>query len=127
MATKFESFLKTKKIDPRRLLVVSNELESLVPADRKIRLDNRQARKKADPNAKKDTQGRVKPRSGRPITPRAIQAAMVGKPLTGAGKTRLLRAVNRVLEQKKQPAVDLRALFDLPTKGNKKAEAPAAG
>jgi hypothetical protein len=31
--------------------------------------------------------------------------------VTGPEKTRLLRAINRLLEQKQQPPVDLRALF----------------
>ena len=46
------------------------------------------------------------------MTPQLLQKALEGKSLTGPGKTRLLRAVNRVLEQKKQDAVDIRALFE---------------
>ena len=53
-----------------------------------------------------------KPRSGRPVTPRLVAAASTtGKLVSGPAKTRLLRAVNRILEQKKQPAVELRTLF----------------
>jgi Mg-chelatase subunit ChlI len=45
------------------------------------------------------------------VTPQLLRKAIEGKPVTGPGKTRLLRAVNRVLEQKKQEPVDIRALF----------------
>jgi hypothetical protein len=40
-----------------------------------------------------------------------LAAATAGKPITGPAKTRLLRAVNRVLEQKKKSATDLKSLF----------------
>jgi hypothetical protein len=52
-----------------------------------------------------------KPRSGRPLTPRAVAAATSGKPITGPQKTRFVRAVNYVLSQKKKDAVDLKTLF----------------
>lgn len=119
MATKFGEFLKEKKIDTRRILSASAKLERHRLEDRVIKLKQRKARSAED--GKRDD-SLPKPRSGRPVTDRAIQAAVVGKPLSGAAKTRLLRAVNHVLEQKKQEAVDLRALFDLPTKGGKKEE-----
>lgn len=123
MGTKFADFLQEKKIDPRRVLVASRLVERLRPEDRAIRLKHRQARSSED--AKKDT-SLPKPRSGRPVTDRALQAAMGGKELSGAARTRLLRAVNRVLEQKKQEPVELRALFDLPTKGGKKSAEAAS-
>ena len=52
-----------------------------------------------------------KPRSGRPVTERALAAALAGKTISGPQKTRLLRAVNHLIEQKKGTAVDLKALF----------------
>ena len=117
MATKFESFLSEKKIDPRRILAASHDLEKLRPEDRKIRLAKRVARKSEDGGKKKEGLAAQKPRSGRPVTDRAIKAAMTGKEVSGPMKTRLLKAVNHLLEQKKQEKVDLRALFDLPSKG----------
>jgi hypothetical protein len=113
MASKFAQFLKDNKIDPRRLLVVSRRIERLQPEDRKIKFDKSKA--KANPGAPAAADGEKKeakkPRSGRPVTPRLLDAASNGKPVTGPAKTRLLRAVNRVLEQRKKPAVDLRAVF----------------
>lgn len=121
MATKFQEFLQTKKIDPRRVLAASEKLEKLRPEDRAIRLAQRKARRSED--KKKEGLATQKPRSGRPVTQRAISAALTGKPLEGPTRTRLLRAVNQILEQKKQEPVQLSALFDLPAKGAATADA----
>jgi hypothetical protein len=123
MATKFETFLTEKKIDPRRILAASQDLEKLRREDRAIRLAKRVARKSEDAGKKKEGLAAQKPRSGRPVTDRSIKAAMTGKEVSGPIKTRILKAVNHILEQKKQEKVDLRALFDLPKKGG----APAVG
>lgn len=120
MATKIEDFLKDKKIDPRRILVASAEVEGFRPEDRAIRLAKRAARKAEDPaKAKKEGLAAQKGRSGRPVTQRAIDAVLSGKQISGPQKTRILRAVNYLLEQKKQEKVELAALFD-PTPRPKK-------
>ncbi|HEX4335856.1 MAG TPA: hypothetical protein VH062_08085 [Polyangiaceae bacterium] len=108
MASKFSEFLEGKKIDPRRVASASQSLEKLRPEDRALKLKHRLS-KKAEGGEK--AEAGTKPRSGRPVTPQLMSKAIAGKPLTGPGKTRLLRAVNRVLEQKKQEPVDIRALF----------------
>ena len=118
MATKFADFIKEKNIDPRRILVASAEIERFLPADRAIKLARTKARKSED--KKKEGLALQKPRSGRPVTDRSLQAALGGtKSLAGPQKTRLLRAVNKVLEWKKQDAVELGALFE-PTPRPKK-------
>jgi hypothetical protein len=113
MASKFAQFLKDNKIDPRRLLVASQGVERLRPEDRRIKFEKRQAKagSGAPAAAGEAKPAPAKPRSGRPVTQRLLDAATNGKPVTGPAKTRLLRAVNRVLEQRKKPAVDLRAVF----------------
>jgi hypothetical protein len=111
MATKIEDFLKEKKIDPRRLLAASAEIEHFRPEDRKIRWEKRSARKGEDAAKKKEAAAK-KPRSGRPVTQRALTAALTGKTLSGPSKTRILRAVNYLLGQKKSEPVELVALFD---------------
>lgn len=108
MTTKFGAFLTEQKIDPRRLLVTSHHLESLQVEDRAIRLAARKERKNED--AKKDAT-RKKPRSGRPITQVALNAAMKGDQIPGPQKTRFVRAINTILEQKKLPTIDIRTLF----------------
>jgi hypothetical protein len=125
MATKFEDFLKEKKIDPRRVLVASAEIERLRFEDRKIRLAKRAARKSEDPAKKKEGLAAEKPRTGRPVTKQAIDAAFAGKNISGPQKTRILRALNFVLQQKKQEPIELAAIFDptpRPTKLVEKSE-----
>jgi len=107
---KFAQFVSAKKLDPRRIVIASHKLESLQPEDRQIKLKKRLARAAGDsaPTEPKETR---KPRSGRPVTARAMDAAMGGRSISGPTKTRILRAVNHLLEQKKQTATDLRSLF----------------
>ena len=120
MATKFAEFLQSTKIDTRRILAASEKLEKLRPEDRAIRLAQRHARMSED--KKKEGLALQKPRSGRPVTMRTMDALMIGKAVSGPIKTRLLRAVNHLLEQKKLPAVDLKALFDMTPKGKPSSE-----
>jgi hypothetical protein len=106
--SKFAQLLSAKKIDPRRLLVVSAKLERLTREDRTIKLAKRRAKGGDGEKAEKETR---KPHTGRPITQRSLDAALSGKPLSGPVKTRFLRAINHVLEQKKQEKVELKAVF----------------
>jgi hypothetical protein len=107
--TKFATFLKDKKVDARRLLTASHNLESFKAEDRTIRLVKRQGRQ-AEGDKKGPAETR-ETRSGKPVTPRSLEAALTGKSVSGPAKTRLLRAVNAILEQKKMEKIDLRALF----------------
>jgi hypothetical protein len=107
--TKFAQFIAERKLDGRRIMAASRKIERLLPEDRTIRLRKRQAKKAEEGDtAAKETR---KPRTGRPVTPRALAAALSGKAISGPTKTRILRAINRLLEQKKLDPVDLRALF----------------
>jgi hypothetical protein len=109
--TKFAQFIASRKLDPRRILAVSHRLERLQPEDRLIRRNKARARKAGADGGDAAPKETRKPRSGRPVTSRALDAAVQGGGLSGATKTRLLRAINHLLGLKKQPAVDLRALF----------------
>jgi len=112
MASKFADFMQKQGVDPRRILVASRQIERLRPEDRSVRLDRRRRKSgEAAPPAEGAEVNRAKPRSGRPVTRRLLDQALAGKPVTGPAKTRLLRALNRVLEQKKKDPADLRALF----------------
>jgi hypothetical protein len=107
--SKFAQFIASKKLDGRRIIAVSRKLEQFQPEDRLIRLNKRRAKgAEGGENAPKETR---KQRSGRPVTQRALAAAMGGGGLSGPTKTRILRAVNHLLELKKQEKIDLRALF----------------
>jgi hypothetical protein len=107
---KFAEFLKAKKLDPRRVRAASHALETLQREDRAIRLAKRRDKKGADGEAKTEKETR-KARSGRPVTGRALEVALQGGKVSGPTKQRILRAVNHLLEQKKQDKVDLRTLF----------------
>ncbi len=111
--SKFAQFITEKKLDPRRIIIASSKLESLQPEDRLIKLNKRQAKKASDSGAASDAKKEApkKPRSGRPVTDRAMAAALKGAPISGPTKSRIVRAVNHLLEQKKQSAIDIRALF----------------
>lgn len=106
--SKFSEFLASKKIDARRVSYASEALEKLRPEDRAIRLTRKHKKAEA---SKAEGGEKKKPRSGRPLTPRALGAALSGKSISGPQKTRILRAVNRILEQKKQEPVALDVLF----------------
>lgn len=116
--SKFADFIKQNKIDPRRILSISLKIEHLRPEDRVLKSKKSSAEKAPAAPAAAAAEGEAaapaappKPRSGRPVTQRLLDAVAAGKPVSGPQKTRLLRAVNRILEQKKKEPVDLRALF----------------
>jgi hypothetical protein len=109
--TKFAKFIVSKKLDKRRILAVSRRLERLQQEDRTIRLNKRRARGAAGEGAEGAPKETRKPRSGRPVTHRALEAALSGGELSGPTKTRILRAVNYLLEKKKQEKIDLRTIF----------------
>jgi hypothetical protein len=109
--TKFAQFIATRKLDRRRILAVSHRIEQLQPEDRTIKLNKRRAKKAGSEGGDSAPKETRKPRSGRPVTGRALDAAVEGGALSGATKTRILRAINHLLELKKQDKVDLRTLF----------------
>jgi hypothetical protein len=110
MASKFSDFLKENKIDPRRVVASSRSIEKLRAEDRKLKLARKLSRSEEGASDEKK-EASPKPRSGRPVTDRLLAAASTGGTVSGAAKSRLLRAVNRILEQRKQDPIDLRALF----------------
>lgn len=107
--SKFAEFLASKKIDARRVRYASADLEKLRTEDRKIRWAKKHKKEEA---SQAEAGEKKKARSGRPITARAMTAALTGKSsVSGPQKTRFLRAVNHILAQKKQEAVTLDSLF----------------
>lgn len=105
--SKLQSFLTQNKLHPKRVLAVSHTLETLRKEDRTLKLERRR-NKKAEGAEKKEV---AKPRSGRAVTPRALDAALTGGTISGPTKQRILRAVNYLLEQKKKDKVELKTLF----------------
>lgn len=107
--TKFAGYLKENKIDPARVVYASEQIERFTPADRKIKLAKRQARGKDDEAAK--AAKTLKPRTGRPVTSQLVTKAIKGGDVSGPQKSRILRALTRIAEQKKLSAPALSNLF----------------
>lgn len=99
--SKLSDYLEKKKIDPRRLLSASKDLEANRPEDRAIKLAKRQARAGNDAAKERAAQ---KPRGGRTLSKPALDRALGGQRLPRRARARLVRAVNHVLTVKKQKA-----------------------
>lgn len=104
--SKFQNFINENKLNPKRLLAVSHDLEQHTREDRALKLARRANKKEGA--EKKEV---AKPKSGRAVTQRALDAALKGGTLSGPTKQRILRAVNYLLEQKKKDKVELKTLF----------------
>jgi hypothetical protein len=105
MSNKFTDFLTAKKIDTRRIIATSQNLEKLRREDRATKLKARLSENKKRPA------DAAKPRSGRPVTIVLLEKIAAGKAVPGAAKTRVLRAVNILLEQKKEAPAQIKDLF----------------
>jgi hypothetical protein len=106
--SKLNDYLKQQNIDPRRVLIASRDIEALRPEDRATKLAKKKA--KGGDEAAKEAAAK-KPRSGRPVSGPTLDRALAGASVSGAAKTRVLRAVNAVLVQKKKSEASLRDLF----------------
>lgn len=106
--SKFSDYLQQQKIDPRRLLVASKDLEQLRPEDRATRLAKK--RLKGGDEKAKDAAEKER-RSGRPVSRPTLDRALAGSAVSPAAKSRIVRAVNAVLTQKKKSEIALRDLF----------------
>lgn len=107
--SKIGDFLTKNKIHPNRLVTASKGLERRQADDRALA-----AKKKAMKDGKADKDEAVlksKPRSGRPVTRATVTKALAGRTVNGPTKTRIVRAMNAVLAQKKKPEIGLRDLF----------------
>jgi hypothetical protein len=106
--SKLSDYLKKHKIDPRRVVVASRELEALRPEDRRIRLA-RVVAKGGDESAKE--LAAQKRRSGRPVSRPAIARALAGSTVTRKTRARIVRAVNAVLAYKSKGEAKAADLF----------------
>ena len=107
--SKLGDFLTKNKIDARRVVGASRHLEKRTVDDKK--LIAKKAAIKAGKAEKDDAIVKQKPRSGRRVTQPALDRAVGGEAVSGPTKTRIVRAVNALLVQKKKPEVGFRDLF----------------
>jgi hypothetical protein len=106
--SKLSDYLQKHKIDARRIIAASKDIEALRPEDRRIRLA-RVAAKGGDESAK-ELAGQ-KRRSGRAVSRPTIARAMAGNPLTRKARARIVRAVNAVLAYKSKGEAKATDLF----------------
>lgn len=107
--TKLSDFLTQNKIDSRRVVLASTKLETRTADDKKLAATKKAM--KAGKVEKNEETLKQKPRSGRPVTGAAMTKAVHGRDIGGPVKTRIVRAVNAVLAQKKKSEVTFRDLF----------------
>jgi hypothetical protein len=106
--SKLSDYLTQQKIDPRRVIVASRDIEKMRREDRAVRLAKKRV-KGGDETAKEAAE--KERRSGRAVSQPTLDRALTGGALSPAAKTRIVRAVNAVLTQKKKSEVALRDLF----------------
>ena len=123
--SRLSEFIAENEITVEALLSASRRIERHTKSDRELKLRRKQLRmtlKKGDAGEKELTDdekkrdlyqrsGIAKPRSGRPLTRNIINAALAGKPVTRKSRSKILAAVNAVLEKKNAKKVDLAELF----------------
>jgi hypothetical protein len=106
--SKLSDYLKKHKVDPRRLLPASKQLEALQPEDRKIRLARIMV--KGGDETAKELAGK-KRRSGRALSAPTLQRALAGTALPRRARGRSVRAVNAVLAHKTKTEAKATDLF----------------
>jgi hypothetical protein len=108
--SKFGEFLEKEKINPKRLLAASHRVETLRPEDRTVRFAKARVRDGKATDAQKE-QAAKQARSGRPVTQPTIDRAVAGKAVPAKAKQRIVRAINHIRAQRKQPEVASADLF----------------
>jgi len=120
-----QAFIHSKGILPDSIVAVSRKLEATTLKDRKL-LSQRAAKRRGKDSASKPYAelNIAKPHSGRGLSAAAVAAALNEQALTVRQRGKMLRAVNALLEKKKEAAVDMKTLFgDTPKKEGKKPKA----
>jgi hypothetical protein len=119
-----QDFIHSKGILPDSIVAISQKLEATRLQDRKC-LQQRATKRRGKETASKTYAelNIAKPRSGRGLSASAVAAALNNHPLTACQRSKMLRAVNALLEKKKEAAVDMKTLFgDAPKKEGKKGK-----
>jgi hypothetical protein len=125
-----KTFLDSKKISAAKLELVSKQLEAHDAEAHTLMVKRAEKRRVKETAEKKYAELNIaKPKTmGRGLSGRQIEAALSDKPLPRKVRSKVFRAVNHILGAQKQPAVDMKALFEGTTVqlGKKKEEAKAA-
>lgn len=106
-----KTFIEGKAITPQAIAITSRRIEAFEAKDWTLR-DARAAKRRNEPEKKYAEANLAKPKSGRGIALKVVEAAVAGKPVTRKSRTKILAAVNALLAAKKQAAADMKVLFE---------------
>lgn len=116
----FADFLSEKGLSPDQILRVSRRIESLRDADRAL-MRKRALKRRTSAGQSYEEANLAKPRSGRPLRPGHLAAATGDQPVPGPVRTKLVRAVNQILQKKGQEPIRHPQLFgNVPSRQGKK-------
>ena len=106
-----KTFIDSKGITPKAIFVASRRVEAGGNEARSAQSARTKKRRlKIDkPYAELNL---AKPKSDRPLSDTQIASAVNDKPLPKKVRAKVLRAINALLASKKQPAVDMKAIFE---------------
>jgi hypothetical protein len=126
----FKSFIEGKGITVEAVVGASGSVEHWGNEGRALLTARVAKRRGADKDKKYEELNLKKPTLGRGVSAQQVEAAIAGKTQPRKVRSKLFRAVNRVLSAKKQPAItDFKVLFEGSEvkKGKKPKEAAAPG
>ena len=124
----FKTFIDSKQITPDALVGMSSALEHWGNDGRAL-LSARVKKRRTQADKKYAELDLKKPNAGRGVSAQQVAAAVEGKSQPRKVRSKLFRAVNAALQQKKQAAItDFKLLFEGSElkKGKKPKEAKAA-
>jgi hypothetical protein len=102
------SFLESKKITVGSLLAASNRLEARGPEDHELA----RAREAARRDKKEGAAPVAKPKSGRGVSKKIVDAALAGTSITRKARAKILRAASHlVVEKLKEAAPTMKDVF----------------
>jgi hypothetical protein len=106
-----KTFLESKKISAKHVAIASNRTEAWKDGDDVLR-EKRAAKRRNEPEKKYAELEIGKPNTGRGVSEKNVEAAVAGKAVPRKVRAKILRAVNTILTTKKQPVVEMKALWE---------------
>lgn len=108
-----KTFIDSKGITEKHILAASNRVEAGGQESRSMLIARVAKRRIKDTADKKYAElNLAKPKSMRGVSAQQWHAALADKPLSTRVRGKIFRAVNAALATKKQPAVEMKALFE---------------
>src|SRR4051812_24666939 len=120
-----KTFIDSKGITPKAIFVASRRTEA-GGNDARSAQSARTKKRRLNKEKTYAELNLAKPKSDRPLSDAQIASAVSDKPLPKKVRAKVLRAINALLASKKQPAVEMKAIFEgtAAKPGKKAKEAP---